>query len=739
MKKIHLLYAVNFLAAFLLFQIELIIAKILLPSFGGSYLVWGACVVFFQFALLSGYIYVHALIKAKGFKSYHLWYLGLILLPLLFFPGRNLPGIQPHHNWPMVLDIFSLLIFSIGPVFFVLSTISLSTQSWLASSDLYEKRNPYTLYAVSNTGSLIGLLTYPFLVEYFLDVNTQIMLWRIGYLALIAIYLIAFFLIKISPKNVPPSPSDFPVTKNALPIHHQTMIRWFLLAVAASVMFLSVTNVITYEITPCPLLWIGPLAIYLLSFILTFNTRPFCPLWIRKNMHLILGACFFVFFLIQQTYFPLMILFSMILILLFLVCLCCQYELYMSRPQGNQDLTTFYLIISLGGCLGGILVTWIAPLIFPLAQEYLLGISLVAIAVFKYTTTNIGLRKTIVASCLLLVLGIVIFLFPFYFPKYTAFNFFALLILFGAVFSGLRAFPGFISCVFITAMVLWPCIYLLADNTNIHTQRNYYGMYTVKVSHGIATLFNGRIVHGRQIIDPAERNTPVSYYHGETAIGRILLDTQFHPKKIGVIGLGTGTVAAYGKPGQSIDYYELDPDIYSIAKDHFFFLKDSAANVQCIIGDARIELSRSTNVYDLLIIDAFSGDSVPAHLLTEEAFREYKNHLTPNGLLVIHTSNDYIDLTTLACRVARSLNAFPLAAYNMASSNLIFSSHWVIISWDETRKNDLLRRFPWVDASSEKSVMRIKSWKDSYSNIIEIFEFKEFLQQVTTFNYLKFW
>ncbi|MDE2028774.1 MAG: hypothetical protein KGJ11_09575, partial [Candidatus Omnitrophica bacterium] len=367
-----LLVILTFLSAFLLFQIELIIAKLFLPNYGGSFLVWGACIVFFQAVLLAGYIFAHTFLQRLGAWRYlrlHLW---LLLAPLLFFPLRDVHLSFARPALPLVFDIFARLTVTIGPVFFTLSTMSLVTQSWLAASFLKGRLNPYRLYAVSNLGSFMALLTYPFFFELFLTDTQQLQIWRILYLVLAFVSILAFRVVKIDHSRLQQK-----TAVEAQPVALDKILRWLGLGAAGVVMFLSVTNMVTYEVAPVPLLWVLPLGIYLMAFVLNFKQNPWCPSWLIRWIGPIIGLQTMLYFLAQRHWLPVVLMIILLSLLLWCTCMYIQHQLVLAKPTAER-MTFFYVMISLGGFLGGMLTTWIIPVISDTLTEYLVGLFLLA-------------------------------------------------------------------------------------------------------------------------------------------------------------------------------------------------------------------------------------------------------------------------------------------------------------------------------------------------------------------------
>ncbi|MBF0503719.1 MAG: hypothetical protein HQL14_01330 [Candidatus Omnitrophica bacterium] len=724
LKKIHTLYIVNFLSAFLLFQIELITAKIFLPKFGGSYLVWGGCVVFFQCVLLLSYLYSHLVAQIFGIFRYRYFHLILILLPLIVFPGRNLPPIFAHNNIPLVADIFIQLISSVGLVFFVLSTISVISQSWLASSELRERDNPYILYAVSNAGSFLGLLTYPFIFEAHFGLQEQLLIWRFCYIVFILFYLLAFKSIACSDKALPKFYFSFTglfVNQIAHSDFFGIKLMWVLLSAAGCMAFLSVTNIITYQIAPCPLLWMIPLCIYLISFVLTFRERPLCPSWIKDKFYLVFGFGVLVYFFTIKGFFPPLLTIAANLICLFAICMHCQYQLYMSRPKDNSGLTVFYLLIAFGGFAGSFFVTWIAPVVFPSTYEYLFGLWIVsAVYLFQGERGKISFYHMRQVVYLLLL----IFLWPLVFKRY---NFFGILFLFFAVkfiFTNLKTNLRSISLCLAAVF----CLAFFVDNSwktqaiNFFIQRNYYGIYRVYANKEFFELDSGITIHGMQYISKEKQNVPLAYFHENTPLGKVLGSGNFNFDHVGVIGLGVGTIAAYGKDQEVIDFFEIDKDVYWIAKNLFTYIDHSKAKTNIVIGDARNSLKGVPDqTYDLLIVDAFSGDYVPVHLLTTDAMLEYRRCLKKNGFILFHISNQLIDLAPILSKNASYIGAYSLMNQNKEEKDGCLRSLWGAITWDKDVRGMLISKLAWIEMRPDSfQNKKIRPWTDDYTYLLSV-------------------
>ncbi len=713
MKKMLSLNFIVFLAAFLLFQIELIISKIFLPKFGGSYLVWGACVVFFQGVLLLGYLYSHFITQKFGIARYRIYHLVLLFVPLFLFPGKALPNIYAHNQIPLAIDISWQLIQAIGLVFFVLSTTSIIFQSWLAQSELSQRENPYTLYAVSNLGSFAALLTYPFLFEAFLDIGTQLLIWRLGYLLLVAVHLLAFKLVKVTK-------SEASVKETASPVGLREKMRWLLLGAGGVIMFLSVTNIITYEIAPIPLLWIIPLCIYLVSFVFNFQKTPWCPSWVRDKFYVTAGFSIILFVFTQKRILPFMIAMLGYFISLFIICMFCQNELSSRRPRDSKNLTLFYLMISFGGFLGGMLVSWVIPLISTIMVEYLAGLLVIALAlIIAEKNQPIGDYN----MRLIMYVLISIIFWPVLFKDYNIFGVSLLVLVFNFVFSEFRKNSrAFFLSIFAILCLIFIIEPLWDSQAYLYKHRNYYGIYKIYELKGKRFIVHGTTLHGAEYIAKDKEKEPLTYYHRNTPIGGIMTEKFFDFHNIALIGLGAGTLAAYTKANQALDFFELDYDIFRIAEKYFSFLKTSASKINFIFGDARLSLNKmSEKRYDILVVDAFSGDSIPVHLLTTEAIAEYRKHLADNGIVVFHVSNRYLNLIPVLFSNSQQVGAFFCYKSNRKSANSdALASNWAVLTWNLKNFQKLVSKLKWEKVNPSERVRKLRPWTDEYSNVFSV-------------------
>jgi hypothetical protein len=719
MKSPLLVKGVVFLAAFLLFQIELIIGKALLPGFGGSYLVWAACVLFFQVALLAGYGYTHVAARKLAIGHYAPAQAVLMFLPLVLFPIK-LGDLAPNYRLPFVVEIVWLLLGTVGPAFLVLSTVSVMAQNLLAASDRPERDDPYFLYGTSNLGSFLGLISYPFLVEPFFNLDTQLLIWEAAFVVLAVAQ--AALILTLRRGTAPERARVMAEAAEAAPpLGWRGPVRWLLLSAAGSALFLSVTNIITFELAAIPLFWMLPLGIYLFTFYLNFKARPWCPGWLKSGFYLTLPVGVFLFLIVVQLrVFPAWSLFVGHLTVLFVFCMFCQNELVVSRPAAARDLTAFYLALAAGGAVGSALVSFVMPLVSSIMIEYLLGFLLAAGAiVLGPHGGRWGWRD--LAGPLVAAPAI---LWPYIYAKldedsaYLTWGIAAALL---AIYLVLWRRPRGITVSLLTVLVLASFLeYFRVDNSLVHRNRNFYGISLVLDRGGKRYLRHGSTMHGAQYLDPEKGRIPLTYYHPTTPSGELLSSPLFHFADIAVVGLGAGTLASYCGAGQTMDYYEIDPDIKHVAQTYFTYLKNAAGAVRFIIGDARLSLVRNTGArYDLIALDAFSSDSIPVHLLTTEAMSLYFERLKPGGIVIIHISNRALNLKPMLYANARALNLLVLDKdYDTVSDDDADRCDWMAFTRDPAAAKLLVEGLKWTDLTQQPPKPSVRPWTDRYSNLI---------------------
>jgi len=647
-----------FLSAFLLFQVQPLVGKMILPWFGGSPAVWTACMLFFQMLLLGGYAYAHVVstrLPAKVLTGLHG---GLLLLSLAFLPIAPALAWKPEGSEMPLVRIVGLLTFTVGLPYFLLST----TGPLLQESFRRETgRTPYRLYSLSNAGSLLALLSYPFVFEPQFTLRIQTLSWSAGYagFVLLCLWSTAEF-VRLWRAQPQAAAEAVPGTAAPRPAV-RTILLWLALAACGSVMLLATTNQLCMEVTSVPFLWVLPLSLYLLTFIICFDHERWYP---RRAMTVLLAVaviagCVGLFQGHELEVWEQLVLFCGAM---FICCMVCHGELAYSKPA-PEHATLFYLMVSAGGALGGLFVAIVAPLIFTGYWEYPLSliatIALAFIAGQESTTGRIELPRPIwiVGGAIVVTLSVAVGL--------------------------VIARQGF------------------SQQSTLESTRNFYGVLRVNRDGSMTDdngefheLIHGTIQHGFQYLDEDKRGLATSYYGHGSGVG---LAIDRHPRRraeapadrtlrIGVVGLGTGTLATYGLPGDVIQYFEINPEVVRLSEEYFTYRKDSLAKVEIIMGDARLNLEKQRDEkdphkFDVLAIDAFSSDSIPMHLLTEEAVRLYLERLKPDGILCIHISNRFLDLDGVCLAIAQKLD-WPIVLVDSASEDELGTNKasWILIT-----------------------------------------------------------
>lgn len=644
----YLLFAGTiFVGAALLFIIEPLFARMILPLLGGSPAVWNTAIVFYQTVLLAGYAYVHFTTRWLSPRRQACAHIVVLLLPLVVLPiaipGHWTPPTQSNPI-PWLLGMMTV---AIGLPFFVVATTSPLLQKWFSKTTHPHAGDPYFLYAASNLGSMIGLLSYPFVLEPWLRLKDQSWFWTIGYGGLVALTAACAWRVR---SNVQP-----PAEVNArAALSNKRRLRWVLLAAVPSSLMLGVTTHLSTDIAAVPLLWVVPLAVYLVSFILVFARRPVMPhRWMVRALPWVVLPL--VVLLCTRTARPLALVMSWHVVALFVVAMVCHGELAKDRPA-PEHLTEFYLWLSLGGVLGGAFNALIAPVVFSWVVEYPLAL---AAGCALAPGSNAGDRRQRLLDLMLpLAVGVL------------AANL-ALLLQSAGVTSATWlvtlkvAVPVVIALAFVrrpvrfgltVGVVLLVNAWLPGERQRLlHLERSFFGIHRVMMD---ATgqrirLLHGMVVHGVQSLVEGESRLPLSYYHPRGPIGQVFAALPA-PRRVGVVGLGAGSLAAYAQPQQQWKYYEIDPAVANIARNtnYFTYLAECRAPLEIVLGDARLTLGAAQEKYDLLILDAYSSDSVPLHLITREALRVYVDHLTTNGCLAFHISNRYLNLKPIIANLA---------------------------------------------------------------------------------------
>lgn len=649
-----------------------ILAKQILPWFGGAAIVWTLCMVFFQLVLLLGYAYAHALASFTRPRTQALVHIALLAASLAFLPIEPSGSWKPQGGDNPVVGILGLLFATVGLPYFLLSATSPLVQAWFARAQ--PGASPWRLFALSNLASMLALLGYPFVIEPWLTQHRQSHDWSAAY----ALFALACAALAWRSRALPLlAPESLPLSAPEPRPGARSIALWLALATVGAAMLLAVTNHLTQNIPSIPLLWVVPLAIYLLTFIICFEGRR----WYRPGAYLgLLGLvlCAMAVFLVdKRLQFELQWQIGVFSIGLFVVCMFCHGELAARRP-GPAHLTLFYLVVAAGGVLGGALVGIVAPVVLPGFLELelaLVAVALLALGTHRHRPVPVVAALGALAAVALGTLG-------------------------------------------------WRVATFMEDT--VHVERNYYGVLRVKEMEArpgdpesrYRSLVNGAILHGEQWLSPKYRRSATSYYKVTSGIGQTLLAYEGKPIRVGVIGLGAGSLAVYADADDVYRFYDINPAVVRIAKTWFTYLADSAGKIEIVLGDARLSLEREApQHFDVLAIDAFTGDSIPVHLITDEAVGEFLRHMKPDGVIAYHVSNRYLDLKPVLLAIAEK-RGLEYAYLHEADSDGTTTSDWVLLTHN---KRFLLQ--PAIVKMTEPVAPepQWRLWTDDYNNLVQVF------------------
>ena len=670
-----------FLAAFLLFLVEPMAAKQLLPAFGGSAAVWLTCLVFFQTALLAGYTYAHWAVRRTGQRGQMALHIALLLCAAVSAIVWSLrSGTFRHASSHPFAMIFLALVMSIGLPFVLLGSTSPSLQAWLAR--LEHGRIPFRLFALSNLASLLALALYPTLVEPHLTLHMQRVLWSCGFVCFAALAATLARGLR-SGAATPPDPSERDgalsqaLPEDEAPASRRSRWLWLLLPLVASMQLCAVTSYLTANIAAIPLLWILPLAAYLVTLIVAFEYARFVPRPLLTRLLVVMLAGLAYMMAKADVWLPVGVGIAFFLIEMFLACLYCHIEAYALRPRATRELTIFYLMFATGGAIGSFLIAIAFPLLF--SSNYDVAISFVATALV------------------------------------------ALLVVWPASWSE-RLLWSAGAAMLIYVLVLLHAAY---RRDTLFATRNFYATLRVKQSYDskqqwMRTLSNGTIQHGTQIFTPELSKTPTTYYADDSGVGLALrYCCGEHPRNVGIVGLGAGTIAAYGRRGDRMRFYEINPAVQPIA-DHFFtYLRDSPAQITFADGDARASLvQEAPQNFDVLAVDAFSGDAIPLHLLTTQAVAIYRKHLAPGGILAFHISNRHVDLEPAIYLLAKAAGMQARTVHSLEDARRgEFNATWVLVT-----DNGAFLALPAAASHMRETEQRagLRLWTDDYSSLLAL-------------------
>jgi len=667
------------LSAFLLFLVQPIIAKQILPWFGGTSAVWTVCLVFFQVLLLLGYTYSHLITRHLAPRQQARLHIALLLASLLFLPIIPSVAFKPAADTDAALRILLLLTATIGLPYFLLSTTGPLLQKWVAPR--FPEKTVYRLFALSNFGSLIGLLAFPFAIEPFTTSHTQSIVWSGAY----ALFVLAcaFSAWKSGQGAAAPHVVDTSAPATDAPVGPAPSGRdysmWLAFSALGSVMLLASTSHITQNIASVPFLWVLPLSLYLLTFVLAFEGRGGRGWYERWMMFVTL---LFVVGMAAglsagRGVLDVSLAVPLYSVGMFVTVFFCNGELALRKPTPRY-LTQFYLTISLGGALGGLFVGLVAPRLFPTTFE--LPLALMALAAMGLVV--VWNNKLLIGPALVASLAT-----AWYGSEYLTF---------------------------------------LRDDV-IYMHRNFYGTLRVreqgKGDLQVRRLLHGVILHGEQSTTAPDRLEPGTYYARTSGAGRAIEARQAGgPMRLGVVGLGVGTLSAYGRAGDTVRFYELDPDVLALAKNYFSYLPSSPSTLEFVIGDARLSMERelargAKQGYDVLALDAFSSDSIPVHLITREAIDLYMQHVAPDGILAIHISNRFLDLKPVLANIAQSLGLKArLVSDSPTGSGSASMTDWVLIArTDAPFAHELLDVAQAIEPNPAFSL-----WTDQFNNLLDV-------------------
>ena len=711
--------SVLFLNALLLFWVQPLFAKMVLPVLGGSPSVWTTCMLFFQAALLVGYAYSHAGLRWFGMRRQAAIHGVIVWIPLLLLPihvthvGATLATQQP------IAWLLTIVATTVGLPFVVLASTAPLLQRWFSAADRGSS-DPYWLYAASNAGSLAALLAFPVLFEPLLPTQAQASIWKICYgIVATLLTICALVVIRRGPAIASSSHVEDEETSAGQPPSASTRMHWLALSFAPSTLMLGVTTYISTDVAAVPLLWVLPLSCYLLTFIVAFG-------WYSEGAHAF-----------TQRMMPRVLLPLMIVVLVSIpvplwitiplhigaftvLALLCHGELARKRP-GIRHLTEFYLWLAAGGVLGGIFNTLVAPRIFTSVAEYPIAIALSCLLCASGERLIDALsnprRLTRPALAVALAAALLIGV------RLTTVPIIPMMVLLGApVIVGVslardNARFSLTIAGLLVALLVANAVAPVEGGRVLYAERTFFGVYRVRTdANHLVSLAHGTTTHGAQVIGEVNPE-PLTYYHRQSPIGQLFAALGPAARSVGVIGLGAGTLAAYVQPGASWSFYEIDEAVERIARDarYFHYLDRCGSQCSVILGDARLSLAQREVLHDVLVLDAFSSDAIPMHLLTTEALQTYESRLAPDGILAIHISNRHIGLRPVVARLARESGLTAVAQLHSSVDTIrgYTASEWVLVARNPAALEPFRRDSRWNRLEPDAA----RAWSDDFSNI----------------------
>ncbi len=721
-RRIFLLFATTiFLSALLLFWIQLTIAKMLLPRLGGTPAVWNTCMLFFQIMLLAGYSYVLVTTSWMKARKQAVLHTVLLLLSCLYLPltlSGNAGDISEHH-YP-ALWLFAYLLSAIGLPIFLISTTSPLLQKWFTHTG---HEDPYFLFAISNAGSLLALISYPILLEPNLKLSRQSQLWAVAYVVFLVLSLGCMLVMWKSPRVERVETEN---TQKAF-ISLKQRLYWILLAFIPSSLLFGVTTYITTEIAPTPLLWTIPLASYLVTFVLAFAGKHWLP---ERFANAVLSALALLLTLVlaANATEPTTAIVLLHLCFFFVAATICHNKLAGDRPPASR-LADFYLCVAVGGMLGGLFNTLIAPVVFNTIVEYPLAIVLACLIVYENSGNDSSLDR-VFDVIWPAVIGLLTVALVFIVKGSELSPVVAVAIIFGAplviINHRFRTRPVRFALA-LGAVMLGSVVYSETQNRTLHVERNFFGTLSVKLDHESDTriLYHGNTIHGRQFINPVYQTEPLSYFHRDGPLGHIFdaFNSNAASPNVAVVGLGTGSMVCYSFAGQRWTFYEINPAVVRLARtpEYFTYLdKCGVAITDIVVGDARLQLQKAPDqLYGLIVLDAFNSDAIPVHLLTQEAIDLYMSKLATGGMLAFHISNRSLRLDGVLADLAKRNGAVSLSFADGEFDPVRGKdpSEWLVMARNSPAFNDLAQNPRWRVVQGRDSDV----WTDDFSNILRVF------------------
>ncbi len=726
-----------FVSSVLLFLVQPMVGKMILPSLGGTPAVWNTCMVFFQAALLAGYAYAHATVNWLGVRRQAVLHAVVLLVPLAVLPiivGHD--AVPPAESNP-AFWLLGQLALCVGLPFFVVSTSAPLLQRWFSKTGHASAQDPYFLYAASNFGSFLALLAYPLLFEPTFNLTEQSRVWMFGYCLLIVLVWSCAIVLWRS-RSAAAGASDAATSTNGPAADAPTArrrLRWVLLALTPSSLLLGVTTHVTTDLAPVPLLWVVPLALYLLTFVLVFARRP--PL----SHRVVVGVFPYVIVLAgimavlgELPPVPDALFIPLHLLAFFLAAMLCHGELVRSRPPARH-LTEFYLWVSVGGVLGGLLNAVLAPMVFNILVEYPLMMVAACLAMPARRTLVSALRHRILDVGLpifvgLVTLGTAVGVYAVWVKPHAAVLALAVLIVPAALCVTLKSRPRRLALGLGAVLVASNLGVASSWDKTLYVGRNFYGTKRVVETDGgaVRKFLHGHIIHGMQSARPPGDREPLAYFHRHGPLGDVFraLSGPRAKARVAIVGEGVGSMIAYALPGQHFTFYEIDPQVHQIAEDVklFTYLGQHRGAYDVVLGDGRLTLAGAPDRhYGMIVLDVFNSDALPVHLFTREALRMYASKLEDGGVLVFHITNRYVNLRRLLGNLAADTRLVCYARDDMGitaedEKRGRLGSHYLVMARRPGDLGEITRLPQWEPVFLDPSA---PLWTDQFSNLLSAF------------------